>query len=110
MNVDELIKYIKENNLEDKRIFLSGAITSRLNTYKEHFGRIAKKLDENDLSYYNPATIDISTSWKDSMRMTIRELLDSDIVYLLEGYEVSKGVKQEIEIAKALGIEIIKEK
>ena len=110
MSVDEFVKYIKDNGLENKRIFLSGAITSRLDTYKEHFDRIAKKLDENGLDYYNPATIDISTSWKDSMRMTIRELLDSDIVYLLKGYEVSKGAKLEIEIAKALKIKIIEEK
>lgn len=109
MTVQEFIDYVVNNGLQSRKIFLSGAITSRLDTYQEHFNRIAKELDKYKLNYYNPATININTSWKDSMKKTIRELLDSDIVFLLKGYEGSKGVELELKIAKALDILVIEE-
>lgn len=109
MTVQEFLDYIVDNGLQNRKIFLSGAITSRLDTYQEHFNGIAKELDKYGLNYYNPATININTSWKDSMKKTIRELLDSDIVFVLKGYEGSKGVELELKIAEALDILVIKE-
>lgn len=109
MRIREFVDYLQKEELNNKRVFLSGAITSRMDTYKEHFDSIAKELDEAGIEYYNPAEIDESTQWDMAMRATILELLNSDIIFMLKGWEISKGANLEFNIAKALNMPIFEE-
>lgn len=107
LSLSELVEYLKGR---DKKVFISGAITSRLDSYKLYFDTVADELTDNGIENYNPATIDINTSWEDSMKQTIIALTYCDIVYVLKGWEDSRGAKEEIYIAKMLGIDVIYQK
>lgn len=109
MRIREFVDYLQKEKLSNKRVFLSGAITSRIDTYREHFDSVAKELGRAGIKCYNPAEIDESTQWDVAMRATILELLNSDIIFMLEGWEVSKGANLEFEIAEALKMPIFKE-
>lgn len=109
MRIREFVDYLQKEKLNNKRVFLSGAITSRMGTYREHFNNIAKELDAAGIKHYNPAEIDESTQWDVAMRATILELLNSDIIFMLKGWEVSKGANLESEIAEALNMPIFEE-
>ena len=49
--------------------------------------------------------LDDEASWSDYMRADLKLLLDCDYIYLLEGWEDSKGARLEHELAERLGIE-----
>lgn len=102
---------ILQKILEDKpnaKLFISGAISSRLDTYKEVFDESEGYLRELGFkNIYNPAVIDINTSWEEAMRQTLEELRSSEVVYVLRDYEISEGVKQELEVAEVLELPII---
>lgn len=94
---------------KDKKIFLSGAISNRLDTYNLYFNAAADVLMKRGWKVYSPTCIPIDTSWKDAMKQTIRALTECDVVYVLRGYEESEGVKMELDLAKRLGLTIIYE-
>lgn len=94
---------------KDKKIFLSGAISNRLDTYNLYFDAAADVLVKRGWEVYNPTCIPIDTSWEDAMKQTIRALTECDVVYVLRGYEESEGVKMELDLAKRLGLTIIYE-
>ena len=95
-----------------KIVFLSGAVTKRLDTYKEYFDIAETNLRRKGYFVYNPARMIPSvTDWEIAMRETLNELInnDFDFVYVLKDYKDSKGVKLETEVAEALGIKVIYE-
>lgn len=94
---------------KDKKIFLSGAISNRLDTYSLYFDAAADVLTSRGWEVYNPTCIPIDTNWQDSMKQTIRALTECDIMYVLRGYKDSKGVKIELNLAEKLGLTIIYE-
>ena len=91
------------------KVFLSGAITDRLDSYKEHFDESEKKFKEIWITSYNPSQIDITTPWEQAMEETLAQLRECDFVYVLKNWENSKGVKLEIEEAKKLDIPVFYE-
>lgn len=48
-----------------------------------------------------------SATWEDHMKVDIKLMLDCDVVYLLPGWEDSKGARIEKELADVLGIPCI---
>jgi hypothetical protein len=58
----------------------------------------------------NPAEInaDPKARWLDCMRMDIARLVTCDAVYLLPGWEKSRGAKVEHELAVGLGFQVIR--
>lgn len=88
------------------RMFISGAITGRLDTYKEYFDEVEEKFKEVYIEAYNPARIDINTQWEVAMEETLSQLRNCDFVYVLKNWENSKGVKIELEEATKLDIPI----
>lgn len=55
----------------------------------------------------NPAKIKPKEeTWEGYMRADIAELMKCDTVYLLPGWEKSRGAQIEVYLAKALGMEI----
>lgn len=91
------------------KCFLSGAISDRLDTYKQYFDKAEKYFEEIGVGCYNPSDIDIKTPWEVAMKETISQLDRCDFMYVLKNWENSKGVKIEIEQAKKWNIPIFYE-
>lgn len=108
--IDFGLEFHKKNG-RYPRIFLSGAITGRMDSYKVVFNnaeKLFKKLGMYDI--YNPATIPETTSWNTAMQITLKELKEkADVVYVLVDWEESTGTKKEIEVAEELNIPIFYE-
>lgn len=92
---------------------LIGAITGTEN-YKEKFAKAERELKVLGYRVVNPVPIGekvISTHVKptheDFMRATIKSLVDVEAVCVIDGEDSSLGVKQEIEVAKAIGLTFV---
>lgn len=109
MHVENLISYLKSNNLEDKRVFISGPVSSRKERYKEYFNKVVEELEKAGIDYYNPANIPGKHPWQVPMQITLSELLKSDIIFMLKGWESSNGAKAEFAVAQICGITILYE-
>lgn len=94
----------------DKTVYISGAITGTLD-YKERFKAAEKCLQWWGYKTINPAEenakLPKSTTWEGYMRASIRLLMKADAIYMIRGWQASKGARLERKIAKELGMEII---
>jgi len=96
-------------NLEGKIVFISGAITG-VDGYKQIFDAAEQWLLEQDCTVLNPAVLPPSgLEWEAYLRITKAMVREADIVYVLQNWERSRGVKEEVELAERLGKEIIYE-
>lgn len=100
-----ILHYYRKNKILPK-VFLSGAITDRINTYQKYFNQAECLFEEIGIEVYNPSKIDIKTPWNTAMIKTIAELETCDFMYVLKNWENSKGVKIEIGKAKDLNIPV----
>lgn len=103
-----ILRYVEDNQKMPKA-FLSGAITNRIDSYKEYFDEAKECFDDIGIDSYNPSVIDINTPWEQAMKETLSQLKECDFVYVLKNWEDSKGVKIEIEQAKKWNIPIFYE-
>lgn len=96
-------------NLEGKIIFISGAITG-IDGYRKIFADAERWLLEQDCTVLNPAVLPPSgLEWEAYLRITKAMVREADVVYVLQNWERSRGVKEEVELAERLGKEIIYE-
>lgn len=108
----ELFNYITdyyEYYGDTPKVFLSGAISNRLDTYKSFFDEAEKHFESIYVEVYNPSKIDINTPWVVAMEETLSQLRKCDFMYVLKNWEESKGVQIEIAQAKNLNIPIFYE-
>ena len=105
--------------MEEVRVYVSGPVSNRcFEDTKKHFRRIAAELRSSGLTPVDPTLIEQSSSpeenalkgWEDFMREGIKSLMDCDAIYMLEGYEHSRGAKLELELAEKLGMHVWYEK
>ena len=89
-------------------IYLSGPMTGCKDRNYPLFHRMAKELREAGFDVVSPAeNRGYEVSEVNFMKNSIRLLLHCNAIYMLRGWEDSKGATLEHEIAKDLGYQII---
>lgn len=93
-----------------KRIYISGAITGKTN-YMEQFNEAEETLKKSGYSVINPAKIGSNmpkdTSYEEYMDMSIMLLNMCDCIFMLNGWQQSKGANREYGYALAKDMTII---
>jgi hypothetical protein len=91
------------------KIYLSGPMTGLPDNNFPAFHAIAQALRDAGEDVVNPAEInpDASLSWEECMRADIKALCDCDAIYLLPGWEKSKGAHLELHVAHRLGLKVL---
>mgnify|MGYP003612255497 CR=1 FL=1 len=97
------------------KIYISGAITG-VKEYEKNFERGQNTLLEQGHrldNIYNPVWfcrgIPKGSKWETYMRTCVSILPFCDKIYMLKGWENSKGATEEHRIAKMLGLEVVYE-
>ena len=95
------------------KIYISGAVTGT-DDYLERFARAEEQLKAQGFEVINPAAINAvlprSTSYEQYMDMSRLMLSFCDGVFMLNGWEQSRGAKQEFAWAVLDGMKIYFEK
>lgn len=95
-----------------KKVYISGPITGTTD-YMERFKKAQEYLEGKGYTVVNPALINSNlpedTTWDEYMEISLILVRMCDAIYLLKGWEESKGVEVELRTAKYFGMEIIKE-
>ncbi len=90
-----------------KKVYISGPITG-IEDYKQNFGKAADMIWDMKPEFraVNPVALthNHDKSYESYMKEDIKALLDCDSIYMLEGWEKSKGATFELEVAKMCGI------
>jgi hypothetical protein len=94
------------------KVYISGPITGTTD-YMERFKKAQEYLESKGYTVVNPALINSNlpsdTTWDEYMEISLILVRMCDAIYLLKGWEESKGVETELRTAKYFGMEIIKE-
>lgn len=95
-----------------KTIYIAGPMTGLPNFNRENFNRAAARLKKDGWDVKNPADLgDIpGATWEDYIRLGLKSLLTCSTIYMLKGWEGSKGAKIELAVAKELGMKELYEK
>lgn len=98
-----------------KRIYISGPMTGLDDHNFPEFDKAARAMREKGHDVCNPADISrefmqknpgANPSWEDCMRADIRELVGCTGIYMLMGWQRSRGARLELFIAEKLGMSI----
>ena len=96
-----------------KKVYISGPISGHDHAErKEAFASAAKRFRRQGYYVVNPMEIQLpkDASWSDYMRADIRALMDCDIIYMLSGWETSRGANIERNLAEELGMQVMLER
>ncbi len=89
------------------KIYISGAITDNPD-YKVQFTRKYRELEKN-YRVLTPLFINADLEWKEYMKIDIAMIDVCDCIYMIKGWENSKGAVEEYKYAKEKGLKIIRE-
>lgn len=82
----------------DARIYLSGAITGTTD-YLDRFEKAEKELTEKGYVVINPAKVNammpVETTYEEYMKMSMTMLDMCDYIYMLKGWQQSRGANRE---------------
>lgn len=87
------------------KVFLSGPISSRMETYKAEFDDAARIVSEAGHLPLNPATLPIGMENRDYMRICLAMLDSADLLLQLPGWGKSAGAIAERTVAMKIGVE-----
>jgi hypothetical protein len=88
--------------------YISGPMTGRPNYNREAFFAAELMIGKTEKTF-NPARIELKNpaEWEDYMRVDIAGLMVCDTIYMLDGWNNSKGAQLEHYLAQRLRIKII---
>lgn len=96
--------------IKKPRLYLSGPITGT-SDYMKRFANAEENLIKEGYSVINPAKVNAQmpsdTSYAQYMKMSLTMLDMSDIIYMLDGWENSRGAKIEHQFAEINNIRIM---
>lgn len=86
------------------KIFISGPISKRMDTYKAEFEAAAETISRIGYIPLNPAILPTGMTQADYMRITLAMLQSADAIMMLPGWDESAGARLEREYATYTGI------
>lgn len=92
-----------------KKIYISGPISGLpLETVCNNFTNAEVQLSEQGYEVVNPLNNGLPTNaiWEEHMRADLKLLLDCDAIYMLEGWEKSRGARIEYALAVDLKMDV----
>ncbi len=96
-----------------EKVYISGAIAHHdINERRSAFDMAARWLGLKGYEVVNPFEngLPADAHWREHMRADIALLLGCDFIYMLRGWELSKGAKLELDVASSCGIQVLFEK
>lgn len=95
-----------------QKIYLSGPMTGYPDYNRPAFFAAEQALSTLlDAEFINPARLDSQAKpewqWEDYMRAALRGMLGACTIYMLNGWENSRGAKIELELANELGMTVM---
>lgn len=94
------------------KVYISGPISGLpLETVYNNFTNAEIRLQEEGYEVVNPLNNGLprESTWNEHMRADLKLLLDCDAIYLLKGYQNSKGAMIEYDLARILHFDIIEQ-
>jgi len=92
-----------------RKVYISGPMTGINNCNHHAFMSASYYWQDAGFIVLNPATLPEGLEQSEYMDICMAMVRAADAIYLLEGYENSKGALAEIAYAEKLGMEIIKQ-
>ena len=95
---------------EKKKVYVSGAIAHyNIDERKGAFTSAERYLSLKGYEPVNPFKNGLpdEAHWREHMRADIALLLGCDYIYMLQGWELSKGAKQELDVASSCGNKVL---
>lgn len=93
------------------RTYISGPMTDMPDLNFPAFHAAAARLRAQGVEVVNPAELGEHEgwAWADYLRRDIKALADCQTIYLLPGWENSKGARLEHHIARELGLRVVED-
>lgn len=90
-------------------VYICGKMTGLPDYNRPQFNAAAAQLRATGHIVHNPAEIagQPDWEWSDYMRHALKAMLECDTLFVLTGYQTSKGATIEIELAGTLGMPVI---
>ena len=96
--------------MDKDKVYISGAIAHYdMAERKEAFSDAEMRIRGMGFNPVNPFKNGLpdEAHWREHMRADIRLLLDCEYIYMLQGWELSKGAKLELDVASSCGIKVL---
>jgi hypothetical protein len=106
----EEVNNLTSETMDKDKVYISGAIAHYdMNERKEAFTNAEMRLQSMGFNPINPFKNGLpdDAHWREHMRADIRLLLDCEFIYMLQGWELSKGAKLELDVASSCGIKVL---
>lgn len=90
------------------RIYIAGPMTDYPDWNFPAFNKAARQLRSTGYDAVNPAEINPDTTipWVECLKLDLKELLTCEAIYMLKGWQASKGACLEFDVANRLEMKV----